>query len=108
MAKRVLPFLRRLVSDHNVQLPLVVPVQPFQGFPIEVSSRFQRIEVIDDLRLDQSDDGFGQGVVLAVAEANGQHVNSSLAEPFRVSYARMPHARPSGELDCRTPDSVRR
>lgn len=92
LAEPVLHFVRCLVSDHNVQFSLVVPARPFQGFPFEVSGRSPRVEVFDDLRLEQFNKGFGQGVVLAAAEATDRHVDSSSGEPFEVSDGQMPHA----------------
>ena len=60
-------------------------MHPFHGFPFELTFGFPRAEVFDDFRLEESDDGFGQCVVVAVSDASDGHVDSGFGEPLGVS-----------------------
>ena len=55
-------------------------MHPVHGFP--------RAEVFDDFRLEQSDDGFGQCVVVAVSDASDRHVDSGFVEPIALQKTR--------------------
>ena len=46
---------------------------------------FSTGEVFDNLGFEQSDDGFGLCVVVAVSDTSGRHVDSGFGEPFGVS-----------------------
>ena len=86
LAKRVVLFIQSLVADHSMQTVCVVPVNPFHGFRFELAYGFSRAEVFDDLRLAQSDDSFGQGIVEAVFDASDRTVASGSA-PFPLTLA---------------------
>ena len=79
LAKRVVLFIRGLAAGHSMQSVFVVPVDPFHGFRFELDCGFPRAEMFDALRLEQSDDGFGQGVVEAAIDASSQTVASGSA-----------------------------
>ena len=51
-----------------------------------------RAEMLDDFRLEQSDEGFGQCVVAAVPDASDGHVDSGFGEPLGVSNGHILHA----------------
>ena len=68
-----------------MQSILVVPMHPFHGFPFELAFGFPRAGVFDDFRLEQSDDGFGQGTVVAVSDASNRHVDAGFGQPFGVT-----------------------
>lgn len=55
-----------------MQSVFVVLVDPFHGFRFELACVFPRAEVFDDLHLEQSDDGFGHGVVEAAFDSSSQ------------------------------------
>ena len=67
-------------------------MQPFYGFPIELSGGFPRAEVFDHFRPERSDNGFDQGVVVAVSDASDLHVDSGFREPFGISDGLVMHA----------------
>ena len=92
LAECVLLFVRGLATDRAMQSVLVAPVRPFHDFPFEPAFGFPRAEVLDDFRLEQSDDGFGQGVVLAVSNASDGHVDSGFGESICVSNGHAMHA----------------
>ena len=106
LAECVVSFVRRLVSDRPLQLIVVVPMHPFHGLPFELAFGFPRAEMLDDFRLEQSDDGFGQCFVVAVSDASNRHFASGFGEPFGVSDGHAMHAavRVVGQrVQCRTP-----
>ena len=57
------------LSDGAVQARIGVPVDPFQGFPSGPRHGFPRFGEVDDLSLEPTDGAFGEGVVVAVADA---------------------------------------
>ena len=67
-------------------------MHPFHGLPFESAIGFPRAEVFDDLRLEQSDDGFGQCVVVVVPDPSDRHVDSGFGEPLGVSDGQTMHA----------------
>ena len=75
-----------------MQSVVVVPMHSFHGFPFELVFGFPRAETFDDFRLEQSDDGFGQCVVVAVSDASDRHVASGFGESISVSNGRAMHA----------------
>ena len=92
LAECILLFVRGLVADHAMQSILVASMHPFHGFPFELAFGFPRAEMLDDLRLEQSDDGFGQCVVAAVSDASDGHVDSDFGEPLGLSNGHILHA----------------
>ena len=60
----LLCFLWRDISDGAVQALGVVSIDPFEGFPFDLTHRFPGAEEIDDLGLEQADDALGQCVVI--------------------------------------------
>ena len=92
LAECVLLFALVLVTDRPMQPVIVVPVKPFQDFSFELACGFPRAEAFDDFRLGQSDDGFGQGVFVAVSNASDRHVDSGFGERLGVSNGQILHA----------------
>ena len=80
-------------------------MHPFHGLPFEPAFGFPRAEMLDDFRLEQSDDGFGQCAVAAVPDASGGHVDSGFGEPSGVSNGHILHAavRVAGQSAQRRP-----
>ena len=62
-----------------MQARVIIPVDPFQGFPFDVANGLPRAEELDDLGLEQADDAFGEGVVIGISDDAG------LCEPLSVS-----------------------
>ena len=62
----------------------VVPVDPFQGFPFDLSHRLPRPEEVAHLGLEEANDAFGQGVVVAVPDATDRGVDPGLCQPLCV------------------------
>ena len=75
-----------------MQSVLVASMHTFHGFPFEPAFGFPWAEAFDDFRLEQSDDGFGQGVVAAVSDASDGHVDSGCGESLGVSNGYILHA----------------
>lgn len=62
----------------------VVPVDPFQGFPFDLSHRLPWAEEVDDLGLEQADDAFGQSVVIGISDAADRGIDPGFRQPFGV------------------------
>lgn len=60
--------MRRDVADGAVQAGVVVPVDPFQRFPLNLSGRLPWADVIDDLGFEEADDALGEGVVTGISD----------------------------------------
>ena len=80
----VLQFLWRPVPDRAVQPPVIVPTDPVQGFPLNLANRFPCAEELNDFGLEQADDAFCQGVVIAVPDAADRCVDPGLGQPLCV------------------------
>ncbi len=80
----VLQFLWRPVPDRAVQPLVVVPADPVQGFPLNLANRFPCAEELNDFGLEQADDAFCQGVVIAVSDAADRCVDPGLGQPLCV------------------------
>jgi hypothetical protein len=66
--RRIPPLLRgRDVSNGAVQAGVAIPVDPFQGFPFDLTNRLSGAEALDALGLEQADDAFSEGVVVGIA-----------------------------------------
>ena len=64
--ERLLCFGGGDVADWAKNWAVVMPVDPFQGFPFGVAHRFLRADLVDDLSFAQADDAFGEGVVIGI------------------------------------------
>ena len=91
-AECILLFVRGLAAGRAMQSVLVASMHPFHGFPFEPAFGFPRAEMLDDFRLEQSDDGFGQCAVAAVSDASDGHDDSGFGEPIGVSNGQILHA----------------
>ncbi len=81
----LLCFVRRDVADGAMQAGVVVPVDPFQGFPFDLTNGLPGSEGLDELGLEQADDAFGEGVVIGIPDAPDRGVDAGLGEPLGVS-----------------------
>jgi hypothetical protein len=68
-----------------VQAGVVIPVDPFQGFPFDLTNGLPGAEELDDLGLEQTDDAFREGVVVGIPDAADRGINAGLCEPLGVS-----------------------
>ena len=68
-----------------MQARLVIPVDPFQSFPFDLTDGLPGSEELDDLGLEQADDAFGESVVIRVPDAADRGVDACLSQPFGVS-----------------------
>lgn len=73
-AESLLCFFRGDVANGNMQAFGIAPIDPFQGFPFNLSDRLPRPEEVDYLGLEQANDAFCQGVVVAVPDAANRGV----------------------------------
>ena len=60
--ERLLCFCGRDVSAGGEKAAVVIPIDPFKGFPLDFAHRFPRADLVDDLGLEQADDTFYQSV----------------------------------------------
>ena len=51
-----------------MQAGVVIPVDPFQGFPLDLANGFPGAEELDDLGFEQADDAFGQSIVIGISD----------------------------------------
>ena len=51
-----------------MQAGVVIPVDPFQGFPLDLANGFPGAEKLDDLGFEQADDAFGQSIVIGLSD----------------------------------------
>ena len=68
-----------------MQARLVIPVDPLQGFPLDLTHGFPRAEELDDLGLEQADDAFSQSVVIGITDAADRGVDARLGQPLGIS-----------------------
>ena len=73
---------RRDVPDGFEQSDVVEPVNPLQGGQFHGFPGFPRSPAVDQLGLVEPVDGFGQGVVVAVATAADRGFDASFCQPF--------------------------
>lgn len=64
------------MADRPKQSVSAASVDPFHSRPSDLASGFPRAEVFDHFRLEQRDDGFGQGIVVAVSGASKRNLDS--------------------------------
>ena len=77
--------MRRDLADGAVQAGVVIPVDPFQGFPFDLTNGLPGVEELDDLGLEQADDAFGEGVVVGIPDAADGGIDAGFGEPVGVS-----------------------
>ena len=77
--------MRRDVANGAVQTRIVIPVDPFQGFPFDLTDGLPRAEKLDDLGLEQADDAFGQRVVIGIPDAADRSVDPGLCQSLGIS-----------------------
>ena len=68
-----------------MQARLVIPIDPFQCFPLDLANRFPRPEELDDLGLEQTDCAFGQSIVIGIPDAAHRGVDPGFGQPLGVS-----------------------
>src|SRR5215213_10048613 len=73
----------------GVQSGVVVPVDPFQGGQLNLGEGAPRPFAVDLLGLEKPDRGFGQRVVVAIADAADGRVDAGLDEPTGEREARV-------------------
>ena len=79
--ERLLCFCGWDVSDWAKKSAVVIPIDPFQGFPFDLAHRFPRADLVDalpgkrlpsiaekDLSFEQADDTFSQCIVIGVTD----------------------------------------
>ena len=64
--ERLLGFCGRAVSDRAGQATIVLPIDPFLGFPFDFAHRFPRADLVDDLGFEQACDTLGQCVIIGI------------------------------------------
>ena len=81
------PFVlgRRHVADRLEQPPIVEPVNPFQRRVLHGVDGAPRPPSVDHLRLEESDEGLGQRVVVGVPDAADGSVDADLGEAIGVA-----------------------
>ena len=57
---------------------VVIPVDPFQGFPFDLTNRLPGAEEFDDLGLEQADDAFGEGIIIGISDAADRGIDAGL------------------------------
>jgi len=80
----LLCFSRRDVSDGAMQTLVVVPVDPFQGFPLDLAHGLPGAEEVDHLGFEQADDALCQGIVVGIANAADRGINPSISQPLGI------------------------
>ena len=67
------------------QALVIKPRDPFQGRQLHGFTRLPRTPAVDEFGLVQAIDGFGQGVIVAIAPAADRRRNARLGKPFAVA-----------------------
>jgi hypothetical protein len=73
------------VADRPEEAVGVEPPDPFQGGELDVLETAPRTLSPNDLRLEESDHGFGEGVVVAVAPAADGRFDAGLGQSLGVA-----------------------
>ena len=74
----------RDVSDRLQQASRVKPIYPFECREFDLFKVTPRPAFMDDFRLEESDDGFGQGVIVGVADTPYRKFDPSVFQPLCV------------------------
>ena len=69
-------FGRRDVADRLEQAAVITPVDPFERREFDGVERSPRTAAPNDLRLEETDDGFGERVIVRVAPAKRERLGS--------------------------------
>ena len=72
----LLGFSGRDVADRLEEAPRVEPVHPFEGGELDGLQRPPRTAAADDFGLEQADDGFGERVVVGIADAADRRLDA--------------------------------
>jgi hypothetical protein len=80
------------MSDGSEEAGVVGPLDPFESGELDISDGTPRTLLSDDLRLEEADDGPGQGVVVAVAPAADGGLNTGLGQAMGVANAQISNA----------------
>lgn len=71
---------------HGPQESVVIePPHPFEGGKLDVLDGAPRAPTANDLRLEEPDDGLGQGVVIAVPPAADRRLDTGVGQPLRIA-----------------------
>ena len=82
---RQLQFHRRHIADRFQQPAMIEPVDPFQGCVLDGLQMAPRLAMMNDLRLEQPNDGFGQRVVVGITDAADRRLASSLGQALGIA-----------------------
>ena len=74
----------RDIADRLKQSSIVEPVDPCKGCKFNSFEGSPRSSAVNDLGLVKTIDGFGQGVVVAVANTADRGFNPGIFEPFGI------------------------
>lgn len=77
-------FCWRDVADRLEQAAMVEPVDPFQRCELDSLEAAPGAAAMDDLGLEQTDHGLGQGIVIAVANAANRRLDTGFGQAFSV------------------------
>ena len=81
---RLLCFCRRDVSDRAEKAAVVIPIDPFEGFPFDLAHRFPWADLVDDLGFEQADDTFGQGIVIGIADGSDREIDLGFGQALGI------------------------
>ena len=73
------------ISDRLEEALVVEPVDPFEGSELHGFSVTPRSASVDHLRFEQTIDGLGQGVVVAVADATDRGLDTGFGQALGVA-----------------------
>ena len=68
-------LLRGDVSDWAKKSAVVIPIDPFQGFPFDFAHRFPWSDLVDHLGFEQADNALGEGVIVGFANGSDRKID---------------------------------
>jgi hypothetical protein len=74
---------RRHVADWLEQPAVIEPVNPLKGCVLDVLEITPRTAMVDDFRLVESDDRFGQGVVVRIPNGAGRGLDADFGQAVK-------------------------
>ena len=77
----------RDVSDRLEKASVVEPVDPFEGGELDGLEGASGSAPVNDVRLEEADHRFGEGVVVAIADAADRGLDAGLGEALGVADA---------------------
>jgi hypothetical protein len=80
----LLGFGGRDVADRLEEAPGVEPVHPIEGGELDGLQRPPRAAAPDDFGLEQANDGFGERIVVGIADATDRRLDARLDQALRV------------------------